>query len=175
MSVVRRSEIVAGSDWRGIPSLPHRRRGDALARLLLMLLVGLAIALLVILLLQIARQGLSWFDWQFLSSFPSRHPDRAGIKSALFGTLWMISFTALFSIPTGVASALYLEEFSRRGRLRLGLPVPPRPSGDRRRHRPARRTRAAHGGAQHRVAGGTGSAAGPPTSPRMSSSWSKAR
>jgi phosphate transport system permease protein len=56
-------------------------------------------------------------DLQFLREFPSRFPERAGIKSALYGTLWLISLTAVFSIPTGVAAAIYLEEYAKRSRL----------------------------------------------------------
>ncbi|MFB6098654.1 MAG: phosphate ABC transporter, permease protein PstA, partial [Salinibacter sp.] len=46
---------------------------------------------------------------------PSRNPEEAGIKSALVGTLWLMGLTALFSVPLGVASALYLEEYAQEG------------------------------------------------------------
>ena len=54
---------------------------------------------------------------QFFTSFPSRNPENAGIKSAVAGTLWMIVITALLAIPIGVASAIYLEEYARQNRL----------------------------------------------------------
>lgn len=76
-----------------------------------------SVLLLVVLLFQVCVDGLGWLDWQFISSFPSRFPDRAGIKSALVGTLWMISLVAFISIPVGVSTALYLEEFAKRGRV----------------------------------------------------------
>lgn len=78
------------------------------------------VLLLAVLLIQVSIDGLGWIDWQFISSFPSRFPERAGIKSALVGTIWLILLVALISIPIGVSSALYLEEFantkSRRAR-----------------------------------------------------------
>jgi len=74
-------------------------------------------ALLLILLYQIFSDGLSWLNLNFLSSFPSRFPERAGIKSALAGTLWLISLVAFISIPVGVATAIYIEEFTNQGRL----------------------------------------------------------
>ncbi len=74
-------------------------------------------ALLLILLYQIFSDGLSWLNLNFLSSFPSRFPERAGIKSALAGTLWLISLVAFISIPVGVATAIYIEEFTSQGRL----------------------------------------------------------
>jgi len=74
-------------------------------------------ALLLILLYQIFSDGLSWLDWDFLNNFPSRFPERAGIKSALAGTIWLISLVAVFAIPVGVATAIYIEEFSKKNLL----------------------------------------------------------
>ncbi len=71
-----------------------------------------SVLLLGILLFQVSIEGFSWIDWQFISSFPSRFPERAGIKSALVGTLWLIGLVAIISIPVGVSTALYLEEFA---------------------------------------------------------------
>ena len=52
-----------------------------------------------------------------LSSFASRFPTKAGLLSALVGSLYLLVFTALFSIPIGVAAAVYLEEYTARNRL----------------------------------------------------------
>jgi phosphate transport system permease protein len=76
-----------------------------------------SVFLLGVLLFQICLTGIHWLDWQFISSFPSRFPERAGIKSALVGTLWLIVLVAMISIPIGVSTALYLEEFARKGRV----------------------------------------------------------
>ena len=73
--------------------------------------------LLAVLLIQISIEGFAWIDWQFIDSFPSRFPARAGIKSALVGTLWLIVMIAVISVPVGISAALYLEEFSGKGRI----------------------------------------------------------
>ncbi len=73
--------------------------------------------LLLVLLYQIFSDGLKWLDVDFLSSFPSRFPERAGILSALAGTLWLISLVAIISIPIGVATAIFIEEFGGKGKL----------------------------------------------------------
>ena len=75
------------------------------------------IVILAVLLFHVTREGIRWLDLQFLTEFPSRFPEQAGIKSALWGTVWLITLTAGFSIPVGVAAAIYLEEFSPKNRL----------------------------------------------------------
>jgi len=65
----------------------------------------------------IARDGVANVTWDFLTSFPSRKPELAGAKAALLGTLWVMGFTSLFSIPLGVGAAIYLEEFAPRNLL----------------------------------------------------------
>lgn len=67
---------------------------------------------LATLLVDVFVDGVGWLDWQFLTSFPSRFPEQAGIKSALFGTFWVMSLTALFSLPLGLGTAIYLEEYA---------------------------------------------------------------
>ena len=78
-------------------------------------LVGVVV-LFVLLATIIAEGGSALFHEfpQFFTSAPSRFPDQAGIKVAFMGTLWMISFTALFSFPIGVGTAIYLEEYAPR-------------------------------------------------------------
>ena len=99
------------------PSLARRRRVDRLFRTLCWTMAWTSVALLVILLVDIVQQGYSWVDWQFLQSFSSRFAEKAGIKAALAGSLWLVGLTALFAIPVGVASAVYLEEYAGRGRV----------------------------------------------------------
>ncbi|HXF69352.1 MAG TPA: phosphate ABC transporter permease PstA [Thermoflexus sp.] len=72
---------------------------------------------LFLLLLDVTRRGLSVLSWAFFTNYPSRFPEQAGIRSALLGTLWVMALTALFSVPLGVAAAIYLEEYAPRNRL----------------------------------------------------------
>ncbi len=72
--------------------------------------VGLVV--LATLLIDVYGKSAGWLDWQFLNSFPSRKPERAGILSPLAGSIWLVLLTALFSFPVGVAAAIYLEEYA---------------------------------------------------------------
>lgn len=71
---------------------------------------------LAILLAGVLIEGLPWLSWDFLTGFPSRTPAKAGFKAAIWGSLWVIGLTTLITVPIGVAGAIYLEEYSRRGR-----------------------------------------------------------
>jgi phosphate transport system permease protein len=72
---------------------------------------------LLLLLFHITHEGFGWVDWQFLTSFPSRHAEMAGIKSALWGSVWMMILTASVAVPVGIATAVYLEEFAPKNRI----------------------------------------------------------
>ena len=100
-----------------IPSnLNRRNRISALFRYLCISVTVLVVFVLATLIYQVAVDGLPWLDRQFLDSFPSRFVEKAGIKSSLYGTVWLICLTALFAIPTGVLAAIYLEEYAPKNR-----------------------------------------------------------
>ena len=77
----------------------------------------IGVAVLVTLLARVFITGLPQLDWGFITSFPSRFPARAGILSALMGTLWVMGFTAVISFPLGIGTALYLEEYAPKNRI----------------------------------------------------------
>jgi len=58
------------------------------------------------------HDGASRFGWDFLTNFPSRKAERAGILSAWVGTSLIMLVTALVSLPIGVMAAIYLEEYA---------------------------------------------------------------
>ncbi len=95
--------------------LERRRRKGLVFSVLLFLATTSGLVVLVTLIVDVVVQGAQWLDWEFLTRFPSRIPENAGIKSAIVGSLWMILLTAAISVPIGVASALYLEEYAPRG------------------------------------------------------------
>jgi len=78
-------------------------------------LFGLVV--LATLVIDVLVDGLPRLSWQFLTSFPSRKPEEAGILSALVGSIWLMGLTALFAFPVGLATAIYLEEYAEPGRL----------------------------------------------------------
>jgi phosphate transport system permease protein len=92
--------------------LPLRKGIGDVFHILFLLAVLLGIAGLLTLLVQVLVQGLPWLNWHFLTSYPSRHPEQAGLLSALVGTVWLMVLTAAFTVPVGVGAAIYLEEYA---------------------------------------------------------------
>ena len=82
--------------------------------LLFSLLIGFAT--LVVLLITVASDGLGKLSWDFVTSFPSSLPSRAGIQSPLVGTIYLMVLVAVITVPIGVGAALYLEEYADRNR-----------------------------------------------------------
>lgn len=69
---------------------------------------------LAVLLFDVLTKGIPWLSWHFITDHPSRHPEEAGLFSALMGTVWLMVMTALFTVPVGVGAAIYLEEYAPR-------------------------------------------------------------
>jgi phosphate transport system permease protein len=89
-----------------------RRAKDLAFRLGMFVCLGLAIGLLGVLLVDVAIDGAGRLTWDFVTSFTSIDTDQAGIQAALWGTIWLMGVCALFIVPVGVATAIYLEEYA---------------------------------------------------------------
>ncbi|MFN3597346.1 MAG: phosphate ABC transporter permease PstA [Rubricoccaceae bacterium] len=97
------------------PDLRRRRQVGLVFAGFCLLATIFGLLVLVVLLVDVARTGLPWLNTGFLTSFPSRFPEQAGIKSAIVGSVYMMLLTALIAVPVGVAAAVFLEEYSPRG------------------------------------------------------------
>lgn len=76
----------------------------------------LGVVILAVFLLKIIFDGIGRIDWDFITSLPSRLPGKAGVLTALAGTLWVLILTASIAIPIGIAAGIYLEEYGRKNR-----------------------------------------------------------
>lgn len=52
--------------------------------------------------------------WDFITSYDSNSPEKAGLASAIVGSFYLVGLTALFALPLGVGAAIYLEEYARK-------------------------------------------------------------
>ncbi len=98
---------------RRVGRAPRNARLGGLAfKALLLACLGASILLLSTLLVDVAADGVGRISLEFVTDYPSSIADQAGIRPALLGTLWLMGVCALFIIPVGVATAIYLEEYA---------------------------------------------------------------
>ncbi len=83
----------------------------------------LGILILAILLYKIIAAGSSRINWDFLTSLPSRKPEKAGIYTAILGTLDLMMLTIIISIPIGIGAGIYLEEYAKKTKLTTLLEI----------------------------------------------------
>jgi phosphate transport system permease protein len=101
--------------------IPRRSSGSAAAELGFAILMygALAVAFvgLGVIVYDFASDGLPVISGDFLTRFPSRVlPERSGIESAIYGTVYLMIICAVLVVPIGIATAVYLEEYADRDR-----------------------------------------------------------
>ena len=95
---------------------PSRSAKDLVFRIFMFAGIGIALGSLATLLANVIIEGAPRLNLDLVTNMPSARPRRAGIQSAIFGSLWVVLTTAAISLPTGIGAAIYLEEFARRDR-----------------------------------------------------------
>lgn len=95
---------------------PSRSAKDLVFRIFMFAGIGIALGSLATLIANVVIEGAPRLNLNLLQNMPSARPQRAGIQSAIFGSLWVVITTAVISLPTGIGAAIYLEEFARRDR-----------------------------------------------------------
>jgi phosphate transport system permease protein len=73
--------------------------------------------MLVIFIGDIFIDGIRRIDWAFITDLPSRKAEKAGIYTALMGSIWILLLTTLIAFPLGVAAGIYLEKYTKKGTL----------------------------------------------------------
>ena len=73
--------------------------------------------LLIILLGDVLMTGIERLNLNFLTSFPSRKPQNAGILPAILGSSYLVLLTGIIALPLGISAAIYMEEYSKKNRL----------------------------------------------------------
>lgn len=73
----------------------------------------LVVAFILLVLFDIAYKGAGVLSWDFIFSIPRKGMTEGGIYPALAGTTLVTIITAIFSIPIGIATAIYLNEYAQ--------------------------------------------------------------
>lgn len=91
---------------------PGRRWNNIIFQAVAITALVVTVSVLILLLVDIAIDGIPRLNWTFLSHYPSRKPEMAGILSALVGSGCLVFLTGLIAFPLGVGAAIYLEEYA---------------------------------------------------------------
>lgn len=95
------------------------RRDRIVGRVFLVfLLFSLAVGFVTLgaLLFDVFRDGIPYFGEQVLTNSPSASPEKAGARPAILASLYLGLLIIAFSVPLGVGTAVYLEEYARKDR-----------------------------------------------------------
>lgn len=93
-----------------------RKAWASIMRIVFLAATYFSLLALAVLLWTIFSRGAPWLSWHFLTDMPSRKPEIAGLNSAIWGTIWVISLTGVIAFPIGVGAAIFLEEYAPRSR-----------------------------------------------------------
>lgn len=98
-------------------SVAGRHRRERMFRRTCFAVAALSVLLLVFFLAAILYKGIGTLSYGFLSSPPGPDPARAGFYPAIWGTVWLMVLVTFFTLPMGIATAIFLEEFRPRRQL----------------------------------------------------------
>lgn len=91
-----------------------RKRRDVVFAVIGVLCLMIGVLTIATLVVDMAVKGAPRLSYEFFTSFPSRHAERAGILSAWVGSTLVMAVTAAAAVPVGVAAGVYLEEYAPR-------------------------------------------------------------
>ena len=109
-----RSEAVS---LRSSGAVARRQVLSRLSRYVLLTASLIGVAVLLALAYETVREGASRLSWDFVNSYPSRFADRAGLRSSILGTAWVMGATVVMAFPISIGTAIWIEEFAPRNRL----------------------------------------------------------
>lgn len=102
---------------RAATNIPRRQRISRASTWLFGGATSVGIIVLAFLAIDTIIEGGPRLSVEFLTEYPSRFAERAGLRSSIFGTVWVLALTIAMVIPVAVGTAIWIEEFAPRNRL----------------------------------------------------------
>jgi phosphate transport system permease protein len=94
-----------------------KKRVEKIAFWIFRCLTYTVVAFIGFVVFDIVVHGVPALSGEFLTAFPRHGGSEGGILPAIVGTLLLVVGTVLFALPLGMASAIYLSEYAKQGRL----------------------------------------------------------
>jgi phosphate transport system permease protein len=79
--------------------------------------VGIVLAVLGIILLDIVLKGIPALSWEFITGYPTNLGRSGGILPAIVGTIYLVTGAILIALPIGIGATIYLTEYTREGKI----------------------------------------------------------
>lgn len=111
--VIEKSEIQKAADAHHA----GRKLVEAVLFTLFRIAAGICGLALVVIVFFMVKNGWSAISWEFLSQAPRDSMTKGGILPCIVGTIALSLGAILISLPIGVASAVYLNEYAKPGRV----------------------------------------------------------
>lgn len=96
--------------------ISKRRKIDFILHILFIAATAIGIVALMALLVSIMMDGLSRLSPELFTNYPSRIASKAGMKSAIVGSIYMVLIMTPISFILGVGAAIYLEEYASKNK-----------------------------------------------------------
>ena len=97
---------------RATGSVARRQTVSRISRWILLAASLVGVGVLAYLAYDTISTGASRLSWDFLSSYPSRFADRAGLRSSIIGSAWVLGATVVLAFPVAIGTAIWIEEFA---------------------------------------------------------------
>jgi phosphate transport system permease protein len=95
-------------------NISRRKLWDYIFIIVAILSLLVSILTLIALILQLSITGIPRINWEFLTSFADPAPELAGVLTAWVGSCLTMLVTIVMTVPIGIASGIYLEEYARK-------------------------------------------------------------
>lgn len=99
---------------RATGAVARRQALSRASRYVLLAASLVGVAILAFLVYDTIDLGASRLSWDFLNNYPSRFADRAGLRSSILGSVWVMGATVAFAFPVAIGTAVWIEEFAPR-------------------------------------------------------------
>lgn len=102
---------------RATGAVSRRQAVSRVSRYVFLALSLVGVLILIYLAYDTIDKGAGRLSWEFLTSYPSRLAERAGIRASILGSAWTLVTTMVLAFPVAIGTAIWMEEFAPNNRL----------------------------------------------------------
>ncbi|MEX0800420.1 MAG: phosphate ABC transporter permease PstA [Dehalococcoidia bacterium] len=107
-------EATAPVSLRASGAVARRQAVSRGSRYVLLAATLVGVFVLLVLAYETAIEGADRISWSFITNYPSRFADQAGLRSSILGTAWVMGATIALAFPIAIGTAIWMEEFAPR-------------------------------------------------------------